>query len=177
MNNGNTKIIPTSLAVLVVLLLSAYAYFFYVTADTGGKMAVLYSSLHQSASDEAKAHALAKSIDDTATLRSSLDSYFIRSSGAVLFLEKIEALGKQTGVSLHTSSYTVVPKTSILEDQFSADGTFSELYNLLSLVESLPYQIVIKNVSFTKNSTIESDSGSKQSWTAVFTVDLLSYIK
>jgi len=165
------------LAVLVTLLLSAYVYFFYTTVDSGRKMAALYSTLHQSASDETKAHSLSKSIDDTAVLRSSLDSYFIRSSESVLFLEKIETLGKQTGVSLHTSSYVVVPKTGILEDQFFADGTFSELYNLLALIESMPYQISVKNVNFIKNSTPENGKDQRPPWTATFTVDLLSYIK
>jgi len=162
------------LSTILAVAMAFYLYFFYMVIRTGERSNDLYISLNHYESSKEQFHDVEELIKETEADRVLLDATFYSSSRAVNFIEKIESLGKQSGVRLTTTSITAT-KDGKLEMSFVAIGEFRGVYTLLALLESLPSEVAIKSAGFQKNSGTESPA-SPSTWTANFTISLLSFI-
>jgi len=124
---------------------------------------------------------------------SKIDSYFIPKDGVVTFINEIENLGKSTDVSTTISSIEpliidVKEKNSFKETlsvKLEAVGSWKNVYQFVSLLENLPYGIVIDEVQIklmdstdtlpfkSGSSTIERIRNSNEMWKIVVDFTIL----
>jgi hypothetical protein len=108
----------------------------------------------------------------------ALNNHFIKSSDVVPFLDTIEKLALKVGVDTKVTSVDIASDNNSLMVGLEARGTFERLYKLLTLLENSPYQLEFTTMSLKKDVVGESEEVSEAStWSAVFKIKLLSFIK
>lgn len=110
---------------------------------------------------------------ETASIRNRLNSYFIQERNEVVFIEELESLGNQAGVSITFSSIekrTEDPSPE-LHVSFSTEGLWQNTMHFTALLESLPRKITIQHVSFSEISNTEGPSR----WHGSFDISLESF--
>jgi len=107
-----------------------------------------------------------------------LDSHFIKSSDVVPFLNIIEKLASEAGVSAKIDSVDLKTDNSGLMVGFKASGDFEAIYKFLILLENSPYELEFVSMDIRKLDLPDvSDKNSKNSdWEAIFKIQLLSFI-
>lgn len=92
------------------------------------------------------------------------------------FLSILEGLGvNTTGASVVTNVFTlsqVAPKS--VHTEISIEGTWSELYHLLRLVETLPTHIVINRFTVSRVGTTGDGNPQKSTWRGNLAFDIMS---
>jgi hypothetical protein len=170
----NTKKVKRLLAMFFLtdlLLLGVYGYLFFMTNAKTEKTTALYLASRQAASDKEKIHALERMLKETEKERARLSEYFVTKTNAVTFIEQIEKIGKNADVDLTVNSVSGETKDSgAIALNFSATGSFSALYRLIALVESMPYKATLKKTDMQR-----SDQKEKAAWKGNFTVMLESF--
>lgn len=113
-----------------------------------------------------------------------IDSYFITDEGVVDFIESIEGLGKESGVELSIGSVTTEPNSSNKNDfketlrmRIETRGGWTESYNFLRLVESMPRYLEVETLTL-NNGTDAGDNffegaGSTRDWRGRFELTFL----
>lgn len=111
----------------------------------------------------------------TTAEREKIESYFVRSDNIVDFLEKIELLGKKSGVSLSFDSVDIPPEEkNVLRVRIGTEGNWEDTFYFLSLVENLPFKIELEKSSIVKMTRIVSNIKTSY-WRGDLTVKLLSF--
>lgn len=171
----NTKKIKRNLAVFFfinIILLSVYGYLFYVVENKNAETAVLYTISHQQASDQEKIQGFGRTLKETEKERNNLSEYFAAKTSAVTFIEQIEKIGKSAGVDLSVNSVSdEVKGGATTQLTFSAEGSFSALYRLIALVESMPYKVAMKKADI----QIGDSKDTIEIWKGNFSVVLESF--
>ena len=153
----------------VVLMLAAFVgasmMFNAATGRVGELARVFRERAHEEDSTRALKNALAQTKDD----RAALASLLVAPDGIVTFIERIEALGRNAGVSVTVDEITVEPfEESSTSDhlvvRFHASGSWQQVSHLLVLVESLPLPVGLSYVRF------ETSGGKTPVWRGTFAI-------
>ena len=165
---------------ILVSLLSATLYMFlFISTKRKIREAAVLDRLVEK--EEISKYESGRLIQETTTLADKsdiLDSFFIDPNTVVIFLESLEELGRKTGVSVSIISVkegeaekksdllsgTIAP----LSVKLTADGSFKNVYNFLTLLENAPYEIVFDRIQLLK----DEETG----WSGEFNIVLQSYI-
>lgn len=147
-------------------LIGVYAALFYFIEQRNEDTVQLYTDIKNHSSDQDKIQELERTLKDTEKDRAKLNEYF-QSMDAVKFIELVESLGRNAGVALSVGSVADAGKsdTGIVLD-FTATGNFSNMYRLITLVESMPNKTVLKKISLTQK-TDDAQKGEAM-WTGHF---------
>lgn len=172
----------TIIILLAVVILGAYIVFFHflnkeirVAAESESRILLLQ------AKDE-DVSAQKKLIDETKEKVSKLSSYFVFEEGAPGFLETIENLDTVAGTETVIASVQVKEPAkegdkAELYIMFDAEGTFEQVYHLLTLVETLPYEIRIENTSLARIAKpSDTDVVSVPLWRLSLSFSVVSFI-
>jgi len=101
--------------------------------------------------------------------RKKIDSIFFDNNTMVDFIESLEEVAKQAGVSLEFTSIIVNEKTKTPPMfRFQLSGGFGKIFRYLSLLENMPFPVIIKKAHITN----DKDKG----WVADFDVALTTFI-
>lgn len=174
MNTKKNKRLLALFSLINIMFLGVYGYLFYVVASKNTETVVLYTTSHQQASDKEKIQELDRTIKDTEKERNNLSAYFVTKTSAVTFIEQIEKIGKNAGVDLSVNSVSGDAKGGgTTQLAFSAAGTFSDIYRLIALVESMPYKVTLKKADM--QVTSDQKDGSTI-WKGGFVVTLESFV-
>ncbi len=98
-----------------------------------------------------------------------INALFINDKTKAALIDQLEELGTQAGVE-----YTL----NNAEDQVSlnydvtAKGNFADLYQFISLVENLPYQVTIKSVHLAKTPSQKDQKNNNLPWTANLLIEI-----
>ena len=112
------------------------------------------------ATDQAQEVAFARlqrQVKDTEADRAQLESYFLVSqSDSIDFLNYVDELADQQGVSLKTSNPTEVTKgnQTFLSVNYDMSGTLVQLENFIQLLELIPYVSQLQSVSLQKQTDV-----------------------
>lgn len=117
---------------------------------------------------------LKRTLDGLAKERAKLDLYFITNRDIVRFIEQIETLGAEAGAPVKITSVEVESISSLNID-FTSSGTFSQLFHLASLLESLPFEVVINRFNISKES-VKDISPKETKWSAEFSIALKGFL-
>jgi hypothetical protein len=149
---SNVRTLIIVFIILVLGMLAAYYYFFRQVENTGEKVSVLSNETTSLVSEESNLNSLRAVFSATTNEREKINSYFIQSDGAVDFLTTIENLATFAGLSNETQSVTTEEDSPTsntrewLHITFKTKGTWQNTYYFISLLESLPYNLVIHKI-------------------------------
>lgn len=147
-----------TLIILCVLVWSAAGFFSYQvfsqTNDTGALIDGAKKDLKRDADLRATKNSLSANEDKIM----ELDSFFVASDKAVDFIETIEAIGRQTGVTLTIGSVSTEANLrnpndfkEIIKMRLQAGGSWQGVYHFLTVLENLPYGLSVDTASITLN--------------------------
>lgn len=178
-----TKIFQISfiiISVATILLLGMYIFFSY-------KIKSVFSEAEQAAHErlslEAKGRQLSKTEDlviSTENKRLELEEHFVTSDELVSFIEYVESLDTISGGELVIDDVDVNNEKAkpVLEVSLSASGTYKEVYKLLSLIESMPYEIDIPTFDLSVADVVSGTTTSgNPKWNAEIDFVVISYLQ
>jgi hypothetical protein len=125
--------------------------------------AATYLSLQQSSD---KSFQLERLLAATAGERQNLHAQFVTRDSLVSFLENLDEWGRQTGVSLRVNG---VSETEPIVLEMRAVGTFKQVFQLLQLIELMPYQAKINRISLNH----VAEEGKTSAWSLELSVQFL----
>lgn len=105
--------------------------------------------------------------------KEKVGAVFLNSKNIVKFIEELEFLSQKTGVVLATKA-AIISDNKKPHFEFSINGSFRDTFQYLILLENIPYQISLDNISFILPETEKAKNA--KSWEVSFGVNLLSYI-
>lgn len=166
----STKIFTLVSTICLVVSLLVYGFFLHAVSKQKAEHLA-----HAEARAEAGAHKkslqdLMRVLDETSVERESLKERFVKEEGVIDMLALIESLGEEQGVTLTTNSLNVQPLNDYFETlaiSIAVEGEYARVLNVLSLLETLPYQVAIYN---TQVSRIETGV-----WRGVFDVRITKF--
>lgn len=161
--------------VLVVVGILAYGVIVWDIRKNIDEADGLSMNIAAESQKEANIESIRNIFRGTAEERGKIDSYFVSSDNIVDFLEKIEFLGKKSGVSLSFDSVDIPSEEkNILRVRVGTEGSWEDTFYFLSLVENLPFKIELEKSSIVKMTRIVSNIKTSY-WRGDFTVKLLSF--
>jgi D-arabinose 5-phosphate isomerase GutQ len=126
-------------------------------------------------------------VDDMSTEINAIDNSIVSKNGEVGFIESLESLARENGLSIEISSLTFDNNASlasssinILNVKAKTDGSWFGNYAFLSRLESLPFKVKINMVSLTNSSSnvtsdVNNSNPSNDTWQSVFEISVLKY--
>lgn len=132
-----------------------------------------YESLRVKEAEETARHTALESLlatfEKTNDARAVLTQHVLTESTTINFLSLVETLGREEGVVLSTDQLTVEPINAQFENlvaTVSVEGRYDAVMQMLALLEQLPYEAHVENVSLGR----EGDG-----WKGVFQVRILKF--
>ncbi len=172
MINSHTK----KLCIILILLIIAASvgwYALHSLIQNKIQKNATYEEAHKKERADAQINSsLRELVSDSGKDIDTLNSRIIPYDGTVEFIEMLETLGTMSSTTLIIDQVTVKPTDvnpetfEMLELSFSTNGTWDATYQLLSMIETLPYKTSLSNVGLTN---------SELTWNGAFTLAILKY--
>ena len=112
-----------------------------------------------------------------------VNSSVISTTGDVEFIEKLEALARNNGLTMAIDSLNLEedpkaknPLTTILKIKANTDGSWTGTYKFMNELESLPFKIKISQYALQGSSGIANEDGTKSissQWHGTFEIRVL----
>jgi Tfp pilus assembly protein PilO len=104
---------------------------------------------------------LSKALAETEGERAELASAVVSDEGVTEFLELVERIAREEGLTINTTSVGVEPlpkstKFELLALSHEVKGSYTQVMRFVSLLETLPYQVTLQSVSLDR--TVEADA-------------------
>lgn len=163
------------LGIFVVVGISGYSYFFYSIMATNDESALIRGDILLKEKKENREMVERNLLRGTEKERQILDNYFVNSNSIISFIERLEGLGRASGVRLTLSSVDIDnERKNALKINLRASGMFSGIYYLVSLIEAMPYEIDVTRFSISKSGS--SASKDNNLWEGDVSLELFSFI-
>jgi hypothetical protein len=147
---------------------------------------------------EATNRALRELLQNQGNAIDALEGHIVAKEGAVSLIESIETLARKQGLEVKVNEvkerdYRSQPATSTstyeyLDLSLAATGKWQSQYVFLSLLENLPYKIMLQSVALTSSIDVPENSGSASAtstkkiipkatvtWNGIYTLSVLKY--
>lgn len=176
---------------LTVVAAGTYSYFFLKMKDRVEKTIEFNAKEDVLEGREQRINTAVSAMKNDAPRIEKLSQYFIRETEIVDFTEKIEALGKESGVefSMQSLDRVDVPSgASVLNLRVKATGDFQNVVKFMALLENFTAKFDWKNVKLVRNdgAAPEFDENGKlkkiqtnttPTWSADITLVAFNFIK
>ncbi|MFA6353650.1 MAG: hypothetical protein WCW93_01830 [Candidatus Paceibacterota bacterium] len=178
MKNNLQKILLVIFIALLLLGCLAFVFLYKKINDNNQKIQENTTSFQTEARRREEIASLDRVLQKNASNRILLESHFIKSSDVVPFLNMIERVGKEAGVSSKINSVDAKVNNSGLTVDLKIEGKFEAIYKFLTLLENSPYVLDFISMDIHRlSSPVTLDKNVKnESWVAVFKIQLLSFI-
>lgn len=149
-NVGNSLIL---FGVLVLIIGGAYYYFFHRLQTIGEKISTLSNESDSLLSEQANLTSLKTVFSDTTDERQKINSYFVQKDGAVDFITTLENLAAFAHLGHETQSVNAEEEAPPAANRewlhltFRTNGSWQNTYYFISLLENLPYRLIIHQIS------------------------------
>jgi len=163
-----------------LLLISLFSLFLYYIGSLNKEVAELKVKVAQFKSTEEEKNLSERTLKETAENRTRIDAFFVGADQEeeVKFVSLLEELATSTAKvelvinSLRHESLVGIKsdRVEFLAVQASAKGTFSEIYHYLTLLESFPKGIVVKQAEM---EAIDGDPKKAKQWKLSFVAQAL----
>lgn len=152
--------------------LGGFIYMITEVNDKGVLLKEQVSALFKKQAQEESFYKLKRVEEESREQRAELDSFFFKKeSDSIDFLNSIEALAPQVGVSLKTESLKQtagsVAGESWVEAAFSLNGTYGDVMRFVTLLENLPY--------VSEMTRLDIGARTKDNWEAQTTMKVKVY--
>ncbi len=184
MLGSSTKKILIFLAVFIAIACSGVYGMYYIISKAGYKVAG-YELQQQKLISELEAdRSLKKFLTTSGPDIEKLSSRIVSRDGTVAFLEMIEKTARDTGLVINTKSVNVTAVPTHIEEfetlnlVLSTEGTWNNTYRFLSILETLPYKVIISGVEVRQlgeDVPSEGISVGTTPWSGSFTFNVIKY--
>ena len=136
------------------VLFGIYSALFIVIKNKNNQVSALQNQVDIEVRKDQRLNSTKQLIEDLGEELEQIDAYFVPVDGVVDFLENLEALGSVASVSVDVNSVSVNENTNdnlpyeLLKIDFVARGSWKNVVQLISLLETLPLGIVIERMQF-----------------------------
>jgi hypothetical protein len=178
MKNNFQKILILISVILLLLFCFAFIFIYQKINDNNKKTQQDTINLNTETLRRDNIASLNQSLQKIAPDIILLENHFIKSSDIVPFLNMIEKLGEEVGVSTEINSVNSKIDNTELIVELKASGRFEGIYKFLTLLENSPYEIDFTSMNIHRlNFSDVTDKNNKNSnWEAIFKIKLLSFI-
>lgn len=157
-----TKKIFVTMILLNVIIFGVYGYIYWNIAQESKTIAELQvqSSEYQAKNDDLRSVKI--SLDENKDFISQIDTFFIAKDGVVSFINTLERLGQSTGLKINIQSVSVEPGSDPkdfkegLKLKIETEGGWQDSSRFLSIIENLPYRLVVNSASVILNGSSEA---------------------
>lgn len=169
MNYKVTKIICAISCLFTILVVAVVMYEYVLIKQMGESATVLESELMAEKQSIESFSALAKTATNIKADSEKANIFFIKRDDVVTFLDELESLSSTT--KAHVSVQVVnEKKTSVNQPLLSVvvrvEGSYSDVYYTLRMLEELPYQTEIQNVKLTRDPVSNQKTSNVPQWSA-----------
>lgn len=171
---SRTKKILIFTTIIAIAILAVYIALFFQLKNKNEGISILKNEVENITKKDAEQRVIKDTIKETEKERAELNSYFVSSDGVVDFIETIEALATDTAISVEITSVSIkkAPEHSdiieLLRISIKTDGRWINMFHFLSLVETLPFDIFVERVNFSK----EKDKIASRLWNGAFDISV-----
>lgn len=167
MTSSSTKTMLVITSLLLACAIAGFSYEFYAIHREVAVSADLESRvLGQKLSTE--------TIDNLRSIQTNyvdeigkIDTILIAKDNPVPFLDLLEKSGQRLGLKLHVNGVTVEEGKGTRDDKLTVsletEGSWQETMAFVHAVESLPYYVMVNNLSLTTD-TVSGETVAKQVW-------------
>lgn len=179
MKNNFQKILLVISAIILLVLIFAFIFLFIKIDDNNQKVQQNSIDLQTETRRREDISALNKLLQKIAVDRSLLESHFIKSSDVVPFLNLVEKLAIDAGVSAKINSVDAKTNNQELTMNLNASGGFDAVYKFLILLENSPYEIdfLSTDMHMIPPPSPVGKIPSAPKWEVAFKIQLISFIK
>ena len=164
------KKILISLGLFVIALLVLYYFIFAYIRNKIDLISGLRQDLASKSNKESNLLSLRHLVQESQGDIDTLNSLIIPKDGDVLFIEKVESLAKNSGLSVTIDNLNLeeIPSLSengmsILHIRLKGQGTWSAVYLFVSKLESIPFKIKIDRLVMGVSNT-DTSKNLKSNW-------------
>lgn len=157
-NSKSTKIILTIISILFILAVAGVIISFNYVQNLAEQVRVARMQVNGLTSQSHNLTQMKKMIVDIQGRQILVDQILLDDKDTVLFIEKIEEIGRLSGVVVEIQFVDTVADGSYgkLNMIFSAQGSWQNVSRFLNLIENLPNHSTINSIKF---DTVNSNSG------------------
>jgi hypothetical protein len=138
------------------LVMGIYGYIFYQIRAQTRSSVMLFETLQRDAIQRDGLVGIEETLKNLKSRADNIDSYVVDDNNVVAFLELIEELGEEQGISITKKiQKNDGGNSSELELTLATSGKWNSTLNFLSLIENLPYSIKVN--SFTARVSNDGD--------------------
>tara|TARA_B100000508_G_scaffold106241_1_gene84363 strand:- start:2307 stop:2834 length:528 start_codon:yes stop_codon:yes gene_type:complete len=158
--SGGTKKNIIVAAVFALVAIGAFGYMFYEISVQGNLLAAQVTALREEQAQEATYLRLQRIAEDSEEDRGQLTTYFLtRESDSIDFLNLVEGIAPQSGVTLRTSGLQTVTdpkdKSTWIEVAFSFNGSRADVQRFVEILENVPYVSKLTSVEISARSSTD----------------------
>ena len=178
MKNNFQKIFLFISVTLLLLFSFAFIFLYREINNNNQKTQQATINLQTEARQRDDIISLDRTLQKIASDRISLENHFIKSSDVVPFLNIIENLAKEAGVSAQIYSVNTKTDNTELIVDLKSSGRFEAIYKFLTLLENSPYVLDFISMDMHKlPSPVEpGKNAANAKWEAICKIQLLSFI-
>jgi len=170
-SSRNIPLIGLATIGIAVLLISisAYAWFFIKIYTIAEQVELSESEARLVATQNDNIQAARRIVRSTQEEREALNAYFVTEEDIVLFIEDIEKIGEHAGALVNVQAVSVGKAKNSknpmapLYITLKSQGTLSEVYYTLALLEHFPKALYMSDVRITQNA-------ADNNWQGVFDI-------
>lgn len=126
---------------------AAYGYLFHEVEVQGRANAALAKESGALGSEQSQALQLQKDLTANQARQPILASYFVDATDPVPLFETLESYGRTAGVAVTIDTVDVKRQPDRLIVSLTSDGSFTDLYRFVALLESAPYEFTFTQAS------------------------------
>ena len=134
----------------------------------------IQSDLSVAAKRSERIRTLEKTMRDWEEKNEKIKGAFVTSREIVKVIEGLEDIASKTNAAIKIEN-VAAPEGGSPSFQFSVSGEFSDLFQYLTLLENMPYEIAIAEARMQKSAGEVSAKDKKYPWEGKFKIKLLSY--
>lgn len=158
--SGGTKKNIVVASVLVVIAAAVFGFMFYQISVQGTTLGTQVTALREEQAQEANYLRLQRIAEESVADREELRSYFLtRESDSIDFLNMVESIAPQSGVTLRTSGLETisdpVDKSNWIQVTFAFSGSRSSVQNFIETLENVPYVSKLMSVDISARSSTD----------------------
>jgi hypothetical protein len=173
-----------------MLAIAIFVVCYFVYGDIKNKNENYNFILHDLSFQNDKQDYLAsklKTVENISAEINAIDNSIVSKNDEVGFIESLESLARENGLSIEISSLTLDNSASlasstmnILNVKAKTSGSWLGNYTFLSRLESLPFKVKINMVGLTNSSSgavsdVNNSNPSNDTWQSVFDIGVLEY--
>ncbi|MDP3958352.1 MAG: hypothetical protein Q8Q36_02730 [bacterium] len=162
------------LSVLSAAALFGQAFMLYGVYAMSRKSAEESAEITRAIEGQSRALAMNNFLRSTEGARASLAGHFVTDDSIVSFIERLEALADEAGISFSLSIVDPPANEPVLDVSFRVGGTFENLEYFLSLLEALPLELDVTRFAIGK--TPAALGKAADLWEGEGSIKLLSFI-